>query len=117
MLLGLRYSNEGGIIFAFHLGGALRQSLECTGIPAGLMRKSIESRRFSDAWGTGTRQRAVFAKTFCRYRDDPLDAPSGVRDRQSSIAFRIASGARLLHNILYSGIPPKASATFAFDIL
>src|SRR5215469_3199431 len=36
---------------------------------------------------------------------------SRLRDFQSSIARRMASGARLLHLILYSGIPPRASAT------
>jgi xanthine dehydrogenase accessory factor len=43
-------------------------------------------------------------------------ASAGPRAIQSSIAFRIACGARLLHFILYSGIPPRASATACSDI-
>jgi hypothetical protein len=38
------------------------------------------------------------------------------RDLQSSIARRMACGARLLHFILYSGIPPSASATACSEI-
>ncbi len=38
------------------------------------------------------------------------------RDLQSAIAFRMASGARLLHLILYSGMPPSASATASSEI-
>ena len=36
--------------------------------------------------------------------------------RQSSKALRMASGARLLQTILYSGIPPSASATLCLLI-
>ena len=38
------------------------------------------------------------------------------RFRQSSIAFRMASGAKLLQSILNSGMPPSASATAALEI-
>ena len=50
-------------------------------------------------------QRIVSARPEC---------PQAVRLLQSSMALRMAAGARLLQRILYSGMPPSASATDCF---
>lgn len=44
------------------------------------------------------------------------DLPARCPCRQSSMALRMASGARLLHSILYSGMPPREAATLCFVI-
>lgn len=63
-----------------------------------------------------SRERPVPASSANAHRCDRVLVYQGWRDFQSSIAFRMASGARLLHFILYSGMPPNARATACSEI-